>query len=167
VSVAIIQNFADIYWAAQKTRLRAFRTMPMELRDQAAAVAQSLGDIVDIAIMVYGWDPLQVMADRLVTGGEAGLVTSVDSADFPRAADLVLAVTPFTAQFPNRKGDPTTHIGDAWYSPVGDTSATGSQVIGPSGAYQKFLGVAQPGPNPTYYADWSLNGMIPFWLRIA
>lgn len=164
--MTFIETFASIYWAAQKKRLRGFRTMPAELRPQAALVAQGLGDVVDIAIMVYGWDPIQVMADRLVTGGEPGIITSVDPKDFPRAADLMLSAPPFTPQYPNRRGDPETHIGDAWYAPVGDTSDIGSQVSG-TGVYQKVLGVAQPGPTPTYYADWSLTGMIPFWVRIG
>lgn len=167
-----IETFADIYWAAQKARLRKFRTMPDEFRQSAARAAQSLGDVVDIAIMVYGWDPFTVMTDRLVTGGEPGIITSVDPKDFPRNADLIvdfltgwgkLGINP---QYPNRRGDPTTHIGDAWYPAMGDTSEIGSQVTANGVTFQKVKGVAQPGPNPTYYADPTFP-VADFWLRIG
>lgn len=166
-----IETFADIYWSAQKKRLRGFRTMPEGTRDAAARTAQSMGDMVDIAIMVYGWDPLSVMTDRLVTGGQPGLVTSVDPKDFPRAADLhvdflsgwgKLGINP---QYPNRHG--VNYIGDAWYPATGDTTDIGSQAMANGATFQKVLGVAQPGPDPTYYADYSLQGLIQFWLRIS
>lgn len=167
----LVETFADIFWSSYKPRPRSLRLMPLDDRPAAARVMQSLGDTVDIAIMVYGWDPLSVMTDRLVTGSEPGIVASVDPKDFLRAADLILKTFPFVPAFPNRRGD-ADHIGDAWYEAPGDTSSVGAQItMDPSGGgagmtYQKVLGVAQASPPYVYYADWSLQGMVPFWLRI-
>lgn len=58
----------DIYWAAQPPQVRALRAMTSNEVGLAAKQLADQGFIIDVAIMVYQWDPVTVMGIRQQEG---------------------------------------------------------------------------------------------------
>lgn len=62
------QQFDQAYWASQPPEIQAFETIdPAQRAAQAATLATS-GFIIDVPIMVWGWDPYLVMMQRAQYG---------------------------------------------------------------------------------------------------
>src|ERR1041385_2776639 len=106
------QTFNEAYWAHQPPEVRALRGVPPDvgmetpggLTDQAKALIQK-GFIIDVPIMVWGWDPFKVMSLRIQYGyssvpdalGVSRIKVSTDPADFPPFDPPAPTPAPLTA----------------------------------------------------------------------
>ncbi len=159
--VTIITTRADKWYLAQIPQVRALRDKSADVQAAGCQALIDRGLIPPdqisqyLEVFKYGWDPAFVFAD------------AIDA--LARAPDLVISL-PFTPVFPNRRGDPSTHIGDCWYESRGqapDSSPVGS--IDPTGTYEKFVCNAGTTIDPTYYSDWSLqwgDRELRVWLKV-
>jgi hypothetical protein len=159
--VTIVRTIDDQWWQAQVQKVRAARDKSQAVR---TAIIQKLIDIGDISpddastyiqIVAWGWTPTDVVGKEAIEA-------------MPRARDLVLNQPPFNPVNPNRRGDPASHIGDAWYAPPGDPFPVGSYAESAGEAFEKFACNGSVSSDPFYYADWSLqwgDRLLLIWVR--
>lgn len=158
------------WWRAQRPEIRVFRGYAMvniTVTQQFVNFLLSSGKITPEQydtyrwIVGWGWTPTEVYRD--INGLGLDAISAMTT-----APDLILAAKPFGLS--NRPGDGGIRgaIGTT-YNLLDTDGGTmvGSEFKDDSGSYLKVLGVAQASPPYTYYADWSLSGMTPMWLKTA
>lgn len=151
----IVETFDDVWWQSQTKTFRAFRSMnKLSDRQGYAAALRQLGLVVNDSIFIYQMTPttfLEIIGSLL------------EPLVYPPAPDMTRTVNPMS-QYQN---NPAIKGVGAEFPPLPfDTSLVSSKFVSPTGTFQKLLRVAQFGVTPSYYADWSLQGMIPMWVCI-
>ena len=58
------QQFDQAYWLSQPPEIQALQTIDPTQRAAQAATLATNGFIIDVPIMVWGWDPATTMAAR-------------------------------------------------------------------------------------------------------
>ncbi len=178
------ESFNDTVWLSYPRPLRSFREMK-DLNDRIAyAVAlRAMGFNVDEAIHVYRMNPQDAMEARIASGvSQPGIIPSLNVSDYPRAADLIVALQPF--DYSNRQGDTTgkvrNAVGTTWRPLLSDRSDIGALYSAqppqgtadlrppPPVVYEKLLVPAEGGLDPEFTSDWSEDGdFVTTWARIA
>jgi hypothetical protein len=54
----------EAYWAEQPAAVQALQNMPADQVGPAAMALAQKGYVIDVPIMVWGWDPLTTMVER-------------------------------------------------------------------------------------------------------
>jgi hypothetical protein len=54
----------EAYWAEQPAAVQALQNMPADQVGPAAMALAQQGYVIDVPIMVWGWDPLTTMVER-------------------------------------------------------------------------------------------------------
>lgn len=153
----VVELFDDVWYESQSATFRRFRAMKDRAeRIDYCAELEKLGIIVNRNIFVYRMTPSEFLD---LVGVQA------DPANFPMAADMILKTKPFS-QWQSNPGV-GKGVGAEFPPLPNDSSLPGAKYVDGRLTYRKFLREAQYGTVPTYYADWSLDGMVPFWVCVA
>lgn len=153
----VIETFDDVYWQSCDPVFKQFRAMKeLADRQQLCAALRGIGVIVNENIFVFRMTPTTFLD---ITK------QSQDPKDYPPSKDMILGEKPFTKWQNNPGNGPG--VGAAFPPLPHDTSLVSSTYTVGGVVYKKLFRVAQQGEEITYYADWSLDGMIPMWVAIA
>lgn len=161
------QQFDQAYWASQPPEIQALQTIDPAQRATQAATLATNGFIIDVQIMVWGWDPYLVMSMRAQYGytwvpsalqppisiapglTEPGVVP-YNPADPPpgsiKVSTNIADYPPYAPPTPPPSTSPTPApsdpvgvqtIGNIYTSVPGDNYPNGATYTDPRGTFQK------------------------------
>ena len=176
------QAFDAAYWASQPPEVQALETMDAADRATQAAALATAGYIIDVPIMVWGWDPYLVMTEREQFG-----YTWVPSALQPPIAIAPgmseQGVTPYNPnQPPPGSIHVSTNIADyppyqapAVPAPVSPTITdpvgiqTSGNIYAPVAGYVPVAGAKVTDSRGTFTMVINVTpfGQVAYWLKVA
>lgn len=179
-TMTVQQTFDAAYWAAQRPEVVALLTVADQTtRDNQAAALAMQGFIIDVPIMVWGWDPYLVMQMRQQFGytwvpsalqpsvaeapgvNQAGTVSYNPLAPPPGSVKVSLNLADYPPFAPVaaattavQTADPVGQqsLGNIYLSVKGDTSPDGTKYTDSRGTFLKHLVATPFGAN----AYWQL-----------